>query len=220
MTGLAGAASSGVMTAPAGDRGRPPGHPATLAGMGLAGMGLAGTCAAGGPCRRWRALCHHRRGLCGGWGWAARSGRRCRTAGARPAAVACQQWEAAQGDAHDDGHAPGDLRRADRVAEGDGAGHRADQGLEIEEGAGHFGRYPALPVGEEREGQQRPAERQAGGSEGNSRAVRCGGHALDGHRERQHREGSPEELHGGDRDRVAARQQADLRHGEASRQQQ
>jgi hypothetical protein len=49
--------------------------------------------------------------------------------------------------------------------------------------------------------------------------VRGGRHALGGG-ERQRGQGGAQELHGGDRDRVTAAQQPDLRHGERGRQQQ
>jgi hypothetical protein len=48
---------------------------------------------------------------------------------------------------------------------------RADQRLHVEEGAGDLGRHPALPVGEEREGQWRAAHRERdGGQDGPSPA--------------------------------------------------
>jgi len=77
-----------------------------------------------------------------------------------------------------------------------------------------------LPVGEKREGQQRAADRQGGGRQQGAGAVGGGGHALLGHRERQHGDGSGHELHCGHRDRVAATQQTSLRDGERGGQQQ
>ena len=143
-----------------------------------------------------------------------------RWARGRPGPASAEQREGAQGDARDDGGAPGDLRRADRVSEHDDARHGADERLEVEEGAGHLGRYPALPVGEERERQQRAPGRQGDGGQDRGRAVRDGRQALRGRREQQRRQGRAQELHGRDRDRVAAGQQAGLCHGEPGRQQQ
>jgi hypothetical protein len=198
----AGVTCGGAVTAAAGDLGAP------VRALGSTDVGAAGLAPL-----RWRAVARRR-------GRAAPFCGRCGSGGARAAPAAGQQREAAQGDAGDDGHAPGDLGRADRIAEGDGACRRADQWLEIEEGAGHLGRYPALPVGEQREGQQCPAECQSDGGKDSSRVVGCRGHALGGHRERQHGQGSPQELQGGDRDRVTARQHPDLRHGEGGGHQQ
>ncbi len=102
-----------------------------------------------------------------------------RWARGRPGPASAEQREGAQGDARDDGGAPGDLRRADRVSEHDDARHGAD-----------------------------------------GRAMRDGRQALRGRREQQRRQGRAQELHGRDRDRVAAGQQAGLCHGEPGRQQQ
>ena len=198
----AGVTCGGAVTAAAGDLGAP------VRALGSTDVGAAGLAP-----RRWRAVARRR-------GKTPPSGGRCCSGGAQPEPAAGQQREAAQGDAGDDGHAPGDLGRANRIAEGNGACRRADQWLEIEEGAGHLGRYPALPVGEQGEGQQCPAECQSDGGKDSSRVVGSPGHALGGHRKRQHGQGGPQELQGGDRDRVTARQHADLRHGEGGRHQQ
>jgi hypothetical protein len=131
-------------------------------------------------------------------------------------APARQQRKAAQADARNDGRAPADLHGAERVAEDGDAGDGADQRLEVEERPGDLGRHPALPEGEQRERHQRAERRQradgqdrAGAGRDGRCALRDQGEGQGGHRGRQ-------ELHGGDRDRVAAGQQPDLRDGERS----
>jgi hypothetical protein len=62
-----------------------------------------------------------------------------------------QQRQAAQRDPDQDGRAPGCLCHADRVAEHDGTSGRADERLQVHEGAGDLGGDPGLPIGEERE---------------------------------------------------------------------
>jgi len=136
------------------------------------------------------------------------------------AAARAQQRKAAQGDTGDDGRPAEGLGRPGRVTEQHDARHRPDERLDVVEGPGHLGGYPALPVGEEREGQHRSAGRERGGGQDRARAVGGGGHALGDHRQRQRRQGGAQELHGGDRDRVAAAQQPALGHGERGRQQQ
>jgi hypothetical protein len=136
------------------------------------------------------------------------------------AAARAQQGQAAQRDAGDDGGPAGGLGRPGRVAEQDDARHGADQRLDVVEGAGHLGGYPALPVGEEREGQHRAADRERRGRQDRARVVGGGGHALSDRRERQRRQGGAQELRRGDRDRVTAAQQALLGHGEYGGQQQ
>jgi hypothetical protein len=131
----------------------------------------------------------------------------------------CEQRKGAEGDARDDRGAAQGLGRAGRVAEDDDARDRADERLDVDECPGHLGGYPALPVGEQRERQQRAAGREGHGGRGRAQAVRGGRHAL-GRRERQRGQSGPQELHGGDRDRVTAAQQPDLPHGERGRQQQ
>ena len=119
-------------------------------------------------------------------------------------APAAEQREAAQGDAREDGHAADDLLRACRVAEDHRAGRGADEGLQVQERAGHLGGHAALRVSEQREGQQRATGREGDGGQDRGRAAGGGRNALHGHRERQHREGGPQELHCCHRDRVAA----------------
>jgi hypothetical protein len=136
------------------------------------------------------------------------------------AAAGAQQREAAQGDASQDGRAARELHRAGRVAEDDDARYRPDERLQVEEGPGDLGGHLALRVGEQRERQQRSARRQAGDGQHDARAGREGGHAFRGHRERQRGERRPQELHRGQRDRVAALQPPGLRHRERGRQQQ
>ena len=58
---------------------------------------------------------------------------------------------AAHRDASQDRHGPGDLPETSRITEDDHAGERADNGFDVHKGAGHLGRHPALPVGEQRE---------------------------------------------------------------------
>jgi hypothetical protein len=145
-------------------------------------------------------------------------GRSCEAAAFR--GTGPEQREGAQGDARDDGGPADGLDRAGRVAEDDDACHRADEWLDVDEGPGHLGGHPALPVGEERERQQRATGRESHGGQDRRRAVRGGGHALGRRRERQHGEGGSQELHGRDRDRVAVPQQPGLRHGERRRHQQ
>ncbi len=146
-----------------------------------------------------------------GWYWGV---------GVRPAPVAAQQREAAQGDAGDDGRPAGDLRRADRVSEEEGACHGPDEGFEVEESPGQFGGYPTLPVGKEGEREQGAPGCQASGREDSARAGGSGGHSFGGHGERQRSESGAEELHSGDRHGVTVAQQAALGHGDGGRQQQ
>jgi hypothetical protein len=131
-----------------------------------------------------------------------------------------EQRNRAQGYARDDRGAPGRLQRADRVAERDHAGQRADQRLEVEEGPGQLGRDAALPEGEQGERRQRAGQGQ--GHRGDDRAgrVRDRRQALGHTRVHQRGQGRPEELHGGDRDRVTSLQQPGLADGERGRDQQ
>src|ERR1700759_3554634 len=77
-----------------------------------------------------------------------------------------EQRNRAQGYARNDRGTPGRLQRADRVAEHDHAGQRADQRLEVEEGPGQLGRDAALPVGEQGERRQRAGQGQGHGGDG------------------------------------------------------
>jgi hypothetical protein len=132
---------------------------------------------------------------------------------------AADQRQAAEGDATQDGGAARDLDRPGRVAEQDDPGHGADQRLDVDEGPGHLGRNPALPVGEQGERRQRAGRGERGGDQHRAGGVRHGRQALGRGRERQRGERGPQELHGGDRDRVAAAQEPGLGHGERGRQQ-
>jgi hypothetical protein len=106
---------------------------------------------------------------------------------------------------------------ADRVAEGDDAGGRADERFQVHERAGDLGGDPRLPIREERERRQRAQERQPGGGQQAARAA-CGGrHALGDGDDRQRGERRREELDRAHGDRVAAGQQASLRHGQRGR---
>jgi hypothetical protein len=136
------------------------------------------------------------------------------------APLAGEQRSAAQCDASQDGRAAGDLSRAGRVAEENGASRGADERLKVEERSGNLGGYPALAVGEEREGQQCAADGQPGGGQQCARAAGDGRHALGSHGHGQHGGSGRQELHGGHRDWVAAVQHSGLRHGERGRQQQ
>jgi hypothetical protein len=132
-----------------------------------------------------------------------------------------QQGQTAQHDPGQDGRATRRLGRPDRVAEGGGAGGRADQRFQVHEGAGDLGRDAGLAVGEQRGGCQRARQRQAGDGQQDPRAGRRdGGEGLGGGGHRQGGERGREELHGGHGDRVAAGEQAGLGHGEGGREQQ
>jgi hypothetical protein len=109
------------------------------------------------------------------------------------------------------------VRHADRVAEGDDAGGRADERFQVHERAGDLGGDPRLPVGEERERRQRAQERQSGGGQQAGRAACDGRHALGDDGDRQGGERRREELDRAHGDRVAAGQQAGLRHGQRGR---
>ena len=137
----------------------------------------------------------------------------------RPPAGA-QQRKAAQSDARDDGGTASRLERAGRVPEQGHPGHRAHERLEVDERPGDLRGHPALPVGEEREGQQRAARGESHSGQDGARAVWHRGQALRDGGERQHGEGRTQELHGGDRDGVLAMQQANLPDGERGGQQQ
>jgi hypothetical protein len=129
-----------------------------------------------------------------------------------------QQRQAAQRDPRQDGRAAGGLRQADRVAEGDGAGGRADQRFQVQERAGDLGGDPGLPVGEQRERRQRAQQRQRGGGQQGARSSGGGRRALGDGGDRQGGQRRRQQLHRGHRDRVAAGQQAGLRHRERRRQ--
>lgn len=131
-----------------------------------------------------------------------------------------EQGQAAQRDPGQDGRAAGRLGQADRVAEGDGAGGRADQRLQVHEGAGDLGRDPGLAVGEQGGRRQRARERQPGGGRQHAHAAGDGWPALG---EGGHGEGGQGRGHELDRrhgDRVAAGEQAGLGHGEGGREEQ
>jgi hypothetical protein len=128
-----------------------------------------------------------------------------------------QQRQATQRDPGQDGHAPGRLGHAGRVAEDDHAGGHADQRLQVQEGAGDIGRDSCLAVGEERERRQRAHQRQSGGGHQGVRAAGGGRHPLGDGRDGQGGERRREELGCGHRDRVAAGQQTGLGHGERRR---
>jgi hypothetical protein len=127
-----------------------------------------------------------------------------------------QQRQAAQADARHDGRAATDLHRAERVTEEGDARDGADQRLEVEERPGDLGGHPALPEGEQREGHQRAERGQRADGQDRARADRDGRAALGEQGEGQGGRRGGQELHGGDRDRVAAGQQPDLRDGERS----
>ena len=90
---------------------------------------------------------------------------------AQPPAARQQQRKAAHRDARDDGGAARRLNRPGRVPEEGHRGDRAHERLEVDERPGEFRGHPALPVGEEREGQQRTAHRGHGGQTGPRRAA-------------------------------------------------
>ncbi len=131
-----------------------------------------------------------------------------------------EQRQTAQADASQDGRATDELLGIHRVPEGNRARHRADQRLQVQEGPGHLGGYPDLPVGEQRERQHRTAERKSGEGQEGARAARPGRHPLADRGHRQHGRGGSQELHRRHRDRVAAAQQPGLRDGERRRYQQ
>jgi hypothetical protein len=109
------------------------------------------------------------------------------------------------------------VRHADRVAEEDGAGDRADERFQVHERAGDLGGDPRLPVREERERRERAQERQSGGGQQAARAA-CGDRqALGDGGDGEAGERGREELHRGHGDRVAAGQQTGLHHGERRR---
>ncbi len=66
----------------------------------------------------------------------------------------------AERDAEQDHRAARELERAERVAEGERARGRADQRLEVQERARELRRDARLPVGEQRERQQRAGDRE------------------------------------------------------------
>jgi hypothetical protein len=147
--------------------------------------------------------------------WRARGpGRPAVLAGSRPWSACGQQRQAAQRDAREDGSAADDLQRAGRVAEDNDARHGADERLQVEKGPRDLSGYPALPVGEEREGQQGACGREPDGGRHGARAAGGGWHALGNQGDRARGDGSSQELRGGDSDRIAAVQQAALRHRE------
>jgi Peptidase family S41/N-terminal domain of Peptidase_S41 in eukaryotic IRBP len=74
--------------------------------------------------------------------------------------AAAQHFYAAEPDPGQDRRAAAELDQAQRVAEDNGARRRADQRLQVDEGAGDVGRHPALPVGKQRERQHGAAERK------------------------------------------------------------
>jgi hypothetical protein len=106
---------------------------------------------------------------------------------------------------------------ADRVAEDDGAGGRTDERFQVHERAGDLGGDPRLPVREERERRERPQQRQPGGGQQAARAAGGGRYALGDGGDREGGERRREELDRAHGDRVAAGQQARLRHGQRGR---
>jgi hypothetical protein len=128
------------------------------------------------------------------------------------------QRQAAEPDAGHDGHAAGGLRDANWVPERHRARDGADQRLEVEEPAGDLGGDLALPECEQGERQQRAARGQREDHQHRASATRHGWWALGEGSDRQRAERGAEELHGGDRDRVAAGQQTALGHGDRGRQ--
>jgi hypothetical protein len=132
----------------------------------------------------------------------------------------CQQRQAAQGDPGQDGRAPGRLGQADRVAEGGGAGDRADEWLQVDEGAGDPGRDAGLAVGEEGERCQRARQRQGAGGEQGSRAAGGDRRTLGDGGDGEGGQPGRGELGRGHGHRVAAGQQAGLGHGERGREEQ
>jgi hypothetical protein len=128
------------------------------------------------------------------------------------------QRQAAQPDAGHDGHTAGGLRDANWVPERHRARDGADQRLEVEERAGDLGGDLALPECEQGERQQRAARGQRDDHQHRASATRQGWRALGEGSDRQRAQRGAEELHGGDRDRVAAGQQTPLGHGDRGRQ--
>jgi hypothetical protein len=109
------------------------------------------------------------------------------------------------------------LRDANWVAERHRARDGADQRLEVEERAGDLGGDLALPECEQGERQQRAARGQRDDHQHRASAMRDGRCALGEGSDRQRAKRGAEELHGGDRDRVAAGQQTALGHGDGGR---
>jgi hypothetical protein len=136
------------------------------------------------------------------------------------ARLAGERRETAQRDAGQNGRASEHLDRPGRVAEQDDAGDRADQRLKVDEGAGHLGVYPGLPVREERVRHKRGACGQRDHGEREPGTARRPRQVLGCHGDRQRGQRCAEELHGCDGDRIAALQQPGLRHGERGRQRQ
>jgi len=95
----------------------------------------------------------------------------------------CQQRQAAQGDPGQDGRAPGRLGQADRVAEGGGAGDRADEWLHRVAA----GQQAGLGHGERGREEQRRQDQPVAG-EGRAAAPTGGDQADAGER---HREAQP-----------------------------
>lgn len=122
--------------------------------------------------------------------------------------------QAAQRDAGQDGGSSGGLRGADRVPERHGTSDGADQGLEVEERSGDLCGDPALPEREQGERQQRAGGGQRDNRQYWARVTWPGWYAVGEGRNRQRGQRGAEELDGGDRDRVAAGQQAALGHRE------
>jgi len=129
-----------------------------------------------------------------------------------------QQRKAAQGDARQDGRTTRGLDRPNRITEEDDTRYGSHERFEVDEGPGDLGPHPALAVGEEGEGQQRPPGRQDQGGQ-QSTGVRRSRRSLRGG-EGHHGQGRAQKLDGRDRDRVAAAQQPRLPHRERGRQQQ
>jgi hypothetical protein len=80
---------------------------------------------------------------------------------------------AAHRDADQDRYGPGDLPESSRITEDDHSGERADDGFDIHEGSGHLGGHSALPVGEQCERRQCPADRESQGRQQGSQAAGC-----------------------------------------------
>jgi hypothetical protein len=126
--------------------------------------------------------------------------------------------EGAERDPAEDRRGARELNGADRVAEGQRAGQRADHRLEVEERASHLGGHARLAHGEQREGHERAREGQPEQREHDARPGRRPGQRLEREGDRQREERAGGELHGGDRRGVAPAQERGLVHDVAGRQ--
>src|SRR5204862_1687057 len=104
-----------------------------------------------------------------------------------------------------------------RVAEQGRAGGGTDEWFAVDERAGGLGGDAGLTVGEQGERGEGTQQCQRDGGERTGGAAGCRGYALGQGGDGQCGGRRGEELHRGDRDRVATGQQPRLRHGERGR---